>query len=162
MFLKEAGEKILKSCIKFDSSSGRRSVYEKGEIRIDYAMYYTFSYPGVNEAAFPLIMYYSVYSGKGQMQSGRFLRPGKTDLPEGIKSKGTKVISFEEAKKNAIKKNPAIAGGNSSFVLGPDYFYWHFSFSHPDPHPGGDALKIISENVIVNPYNGKVISAYTD
>jgi hypothetical protein len=161
LFLKEAGEEIFNACIRYDSTSGTQTDYEKGEVRLDYVLYYTFSYPTVSEATFSLTMNYSVYSGQGHLQSGRFLRFYHTDLPKTIQSTGTKLISYNEAKSRAVKANDSMAGANGIFVLGQDYFYWHFSYSYPDPDPQGDAQQYITENVVVDPYTGKILSVFT-
>jgi len=159
LFLAEIGSELFNTLIQFDSTGGTKSVYENGEVRLDYILYYTFSYP-VKGATFPLTMNYAVYSGKGHLQSGRFLRVDQTDLPENIKKKGNKIIPAEEARKIAIKTDALMINSSYFFILGQDKFYWHFIIYEDDTDLYREMDESISHHVIVDPYNGKVISHY--
>ena len=165
LFISEIGKTQFFTCIKFKKSSGTKSIFADNKERKDFKLDYTFCYPSVVEACVDLTFIYSVYSGKGQLQSGSFLRINKSDLPAGTNTNGIKVINYKTAETIALntdsilKKNMNKVEGK--FVLYYDAFYWHFSFSYPDPNPKSESdEKYIQHIVVINPFSGKVKSAY--
>jgi hypothetical protein len=106
-------------------------------------------------------MNYAFYSGNGHWQSARFLRINKSDLPVNTKKRGTQIISAEKARIIALNANNLMKNANCSFVLGQNSFYWQFITYKQIANTGGDMEKPISYNVIVNPFNGKIIANFT-
>ena len=166
-FVSEIGKQFFHSCVKYTGCTGTKSTYSNSEIRLDYKLDYLFAFPAVKQASVQLNFIYSVYSGKGHLQSGNFLRVNKTDLPPTTKSDGLKIISYDNAIMIAVgvdtvlKKN--INRVEGKFILYSDAFYWHFGYNYPDSKPGGkEEDKYIQHHVFINPFNGKVKSVYKE
>ena len=160
VFLRELGKKMFETHLKFDSTEGSKTVHEDGQVRVRHKLYYTFSYPGIKGASVPLSMNYDVYSGKGHLQSGWFLRTDRTDLPVDITKRGDNVMDIEKARVAAVQADSLMAKAKAFFVLGQDSFYWHFQI-YKDPDPKREMDVTLSHNVLIDPYNGKVLSVFT-
>lgn len=161
LFLEELGEEMYLECLTFDSASGTSKTYPNAQNRIEYKLYYTFSFPGVKEARFPLQMNYSLYSGELHVQSSRFLRWDRTDLPRALHKKGTEIINYQEAKNTAQKVFPEMQKPQGHFVLGRDYFYWHFTEYTEINDPKARIETYLEKHVHIDLYSGEIISSYT-
>ncbi len=165
LFVSEIGKAQFLTCVKFKKSSGAKITFGNNEKRLDFKLDYVFSYPTVKEAAVPLTFIYSVFNGKGKVQSGSFLRFGKTDLPPNTKTDGLKIINYKAALAIALETDSImkkhINKVEGKFVLYYDSFCWHFGYSYPDPNPKSENEdRNIEHHVTIDPFSGKVKAAY--
>ncbi len=163
LLISELGEKMFHVCVKFEKQSGIKRIYTGNAERLEYKLEYKFSFPSVKEATVAVSFLYSVYLGKGHLQSELFLRKDKTDLPANTKNKGLKIIGFNKALEIALSTDTMLLNNKTkvhgAFLLRQDSFYWYFSYGYPSSYPNGDAEKFIEHNVYIEPYNGKVKSS---
>jgi hypothetical protein len=161
LFLEELGEEMFLECLVFDSAIAICKTYPNFQKRLDYKLHYTFTFPGVKEATFPLQMNYSLYLGELHVQSSRFMRRDKTDLPSDLYKMGTTIINYQKAQHIAHKTMPEMKNPTGYFVLGKDNFYWHFS-EYTEIHDSTTRIETYFEkHVLVDLYSGDIILSYT-
>ena len=148
--------------IKCDNQSG---TFTGGEKWNNYTVFYSFNFPNVKEShvIFSLV-HRSTDKKIGVVKDVAF--KNYTRLPESIKKKGVKIISYEEAKKIAIgademlKKNATRLYAEISTeydAAKKDYnFVWYFY--HMEPVKNSEAESYTTYSVLINGETGKIIS----
>ena len=124
-----------------------------------YLVQYKFSFPEQEKASFTLGFSCYGYNGQMRIQSQYFLRIDQSDLPQGFREKGLKIVDYKKIAKKAHNKDSQIRGGGV-LALDQDKIYWVFSGRYPYRNPDGigDEAMIV-HTVTVDPYTGKIIAS---
>jgi len=135
--------------------------------RHSYLVRYKFRFPDQAKAFFRLGFTCTGFNGHMNVESEYFSRPNQSDLPQGFKEKGLKIVDYKKiarkssrriAKKTSEKGLMRWEGG--ALVLTQDKIVWIFSKKEPysDPSGFGDEAMIVYR-VWVDPYTGKIIGS---
>ena len=166
VIISEIGKKAFDANIHYIKSDSQKGVYPTGENWISYTLFYSFNFPNIKQSHVIFSLNYKKDLTKSAVMKDIAFK-NYTRLPESIKSKGTKAVSYEEAKKAAMEAEPVLKANPTKLYgeISTEYdeikkeyvFVWYFYFM--EPNKKSEAEQYTTYSVLIDAGTGKIIKA---
>ncbi len=157
IIINEIGQEAFTNNVRLIKSDA----HTKENVLHAFTIFYSFNFPNVKESHVVFTIEYKL--GKGVIKDAAF--KNYTRLPASIKKDGGKVVSFQEAKKTAMKADTTLKKNSDKLYgeISTDYdtakkdyyFIWHFY--HLEPCKKCEAEMYHTTSAYINASTGKVI-----
>lgn len=162
VIISEIGNTVFKNNVKFIKSDA----HTKEKVLNSYSLFYSFTFPNVNESHVVFTMEYQLNGNKSGVVKDIAYK-NYTRLPSGLKKNGAKIITYSDAKKTALAADTSLKKFENKLygelsteydALKKDYYFvWYFYYL--EPCKNCEAEMYTTHNVFIDASSGKVINA---